>query len=73
MLEEHKAIAAALEDLHREAEAENKPEVARLAEEIRQHAQTLGYAETKCVRVFGHSTGQSRNEQSGSAIPLFAP
>ena len=40
MLEEHKAIGAALQDLHRAADAENKLEQVQLAEEIRQHAQT---------------------------------
>jgi hypothetical protein len=40
MLEEHKAIGAAVEKLHRAAEAEKKPEQLALAEQIRQHAKT---------------------------------
>ena len=40
MLEEHKAIGAAVEKLQRAAEAEKKPEQIALAEQIRQHAKT---------------------------------
>ena len=40
MLEEHKAIAAALEDLRAAAEAAGETEYARLAEEIGVHART---------------------------------
>jgi hypothetical protein len=40
MLEEHKAVVAALKDLIAAAEAENKPEHARFAEKLMLHAQT---------------------------------
>jgi hypothetical protein len=40
MLEEHKAVVAALKNLIAAAEAENKPEHARFAEKLMLHAQT---------------------------------
>ena len=40
MLEEHKAVVAALENLKRAAEAEKKPEHARFADKLILHAQT---------------------------------
>jgi hypothetical protein len=40
MLEEHRAVGIALDELKNVAEAENKPEQAHLAEQIRLHAQT---------------------------------
>jgi Hemerythrin HHE cation binding domain len=40
MLEEHKAVVAALQSLVAAAEAENKPEQARFAEKLMLHAQT---------------------------------
>ena len=40
MLEEHKAVVAALENLIAAAEVENKPEHARFAEKLMLHAQT---------------------------------
>jgi hypothetical protein len=40
MLEEHKAVVAALQNLVAAAEAENKPEHARFAEKLMLHAQT---------------------------------
>lgn len=40
MLEEHKAVVAALMKLTEAADAENKPEVARFAEKLILHAQT---------------------------------
>ena len=40
MLEEHRKIAAALEDLQATAQAEGNDEIARLAEEIMTHAET---------------------------------
>jgi hypothetical protein len=40
MLEEHKAVVAALMKLTAAADAENKPEVARFAEKLILHAQT---------------------------------
>ena len=40
MLEEHKAVVAALENLKRAADAENQPEHARFADKLMLHAQT---------------------------------
>jgi hypothetical protein len=40
MLEEHKAVVAALENLKKAAAAENKPEHARFADKLIVHAQT---------------------------------
>jgi hypothetical protein len=40
MLQEHKAVVAALEDLRAAAAAENKPEHARFAEKLMLHART---------------------------------
>jgi hypothetical protein len=73
MLEEHKAIRAAVENLRVAARADNAERYERLANDLALHAQTeeeLLYCRLESLQAFG---GGRRRPGAGDGLPPSAP